>query len=51
MQYTGFLDIIDEKGFVAIFPQGTIAEGKGDTGWYAGGDCSGLEVCDLSFIE
>ena len=51
MQYTGFLDIINEKGFVAIFPQGTIAEGKGDTGWYAGGDCSGLEVCDLSFIE
>lgn len=51
MQYTGFLDILNEKSFVAIFPQGTVAEGKGDTGWYAGGDCSGLEVCDLSFIE
>ena len=51
MQYTGFLDIINEKGFVAIFPQGTVAAGKGDTGWYAGGDCTNLEVCDLSFIE
>ena len=48
MQYTGFLDIINEKGFVAIFPQGTVAAGKGDTGWYAGGDCTNLEVCDLS---
>ena len=51
MQYTGFLDIINEKGFVAIFPQGTVAAGKGDTGWYAGGDCTNLEVCDLSFVE
>ena len=34
-----------------MFPQGTVAEGKGSTGWYAGGDCTALEVCDLSFIE
>ena len=51
MEYTGFLDIINEENFVAIFPQGTVAEGKGSTGWYAGGDCTNIEVCDLTFIE
>ena len=51
MQYTGFTQINDENNFVLIFPQGTVAEGKGDTGWYAGGDCSNIEVCDVSFIE
>jgi polyhydroxybutyrate depolymerase len=51
MQYTGFTQINDENNFVLIFPQGTVAAGKGSTGWYSGGDCSNIEVCDLSFIE
>ncbi len=51
MEYTGFTLINDQNNFVLIFPQGTVAEGKGDTGWYAGGDCSNTEVCDVSFIE
>ena len=51
MEYTGFTQINDQNNFVLIFPQGTVAEGKGDTGWYSGGDCSNLEVCDISFIE
>ena len=51
MEYTGFKKINDENDLVLIFPQGTIAQDKGDTGWFAGGDCSGLEVCDISFIE
>ena len=51
MEYTGFTLINDQNNFVLIFPQGTVAEGKGDTGWYAGGDCSNIEVCDVSFIE
>ena len=51
MEYTGFKTIKDENNVVLMFPQGTVAEGKGSTGWYAGGDCTALEVCDLSFIE
>ena len=51
MEYTGFTEINDQNNLVLIFPQGTIAEGKGDTGWYTGGDCSNIEVCDLSFLE
>ena len=51
MEYTGFTEINDQNNLVLIFPQGTVAPGKGDTGWFAGGDCSNLEVCDLSFIE
>ena len=51
MEYTGFTQINDQNNFVLIFPQGTVAAGKGDTGWYSGGDCSSIEVCDISFIE
>lgn len=51
MEYTGFTEINNQNNLVLIFPQGTIAEGKGDTGWYTGGDCSSIEVCDLSFLE
>ena len=51
MEYTGFTQINDQNNLVLLFPQGTVAEGKGDTGWYSGGDCSNLEVCDISFIE
>ena len=51
MEYTGFKQINSQNDLVLLFPQGTVAEGKGDTGWYSGGDCSSLEVCDISFIE
>ena len=51
MEYTGFTKINNQNNLVLLFPQGTVAPGKGDTGWFAGGDCSNLEVCDLSFIE
>ncbi len=51
MEYTGFKEINDQNDLVLIFPQGTVAQDKGDTGWFAGGDCSELEVCDISFIE
>ena len=30
MEYTGFTQINDQNNFVLIFPQGTVAEGKGE---------------------
>ena len=39
MQYTGCTQINDENNVVNIFPQGTVAAGKGDNGRYTGGDC------------
>ena len=51
MEYTGFTKINNQNNLVLLFPQGTVAPGKGDTGWFAGGDCSNLEVCDLSLLK
>ena len=50
MSYTGFRALADERDFIPIFPQGTVAEEKGSTGWFTG-TCDSSSVCDLGFID
>ena len=50
MSYTNFRDLADENDFVPIFPQGTVAEEKGATGWFTAA-CDSSSVCDLGFID
>lgn len=50
ISYTGFADLAEEQKFIALFPQGSVAEDKGATGWFAG-TCDTSEVCDLGYIE
>ena len=50
LSYTGFVDLAEEKDFAVVFPQGTVAENKGSTGWFSG-QCGTLDVCDNDFIS
>ncbi len=52
MEYTGFRELSEEENFIVAYPQGTLAEDKGSTGWFTGIGCEdGNEVCDVSFIS
>ena len=48
--YTNLSTLADEENFIPVFPQGSVAEGKGTTGWFTG-TCDGSEVCDVGFIS
>ena len=50
ISYTGFSDLAEENEFIALFPQGSVAEDKGSTGWFTG-TCDTSEVCDLGYID
>jgi|TARA_A100001011_G_scaffold247044_1_gene255289 polyhydroxybutyrate depolymerase len=52
MEYTGFRELSESENFIAVYPQGTVAEGKGSTGWFTGIGCNTAgEVCDVAFIS
>tara|TARA_B100001248_G_scaffold256541_1_gene237720 strand:- start:1435 stop:2250 length:816 start_codon:yes stop_codon:yes gene_type:complete len=52
MEYTGFRELSETENFIAVYPQGTVAEGKGSTGWFTGIGCSTTDdVCDVAFIS
>ena len=49
-EYTNLSILADEENFIPVFPQGSVAEGKGTTGWFTG-SCDGSEVCDIGFVS
>tara|TARA_B100001094_G_C18144231_1_gene779694 strand:+ start:132 stop:944 length:813 start_codon:yes stop_codon:yes gene_type:complete len=51
MEYTRFRELSEDENFIVAYPQGTVAEGKGSTGWFTGIGCDSGEVCDVSFIS
>ena len=51
MEYTGFRELSEDENFIVAYPQGTVAEGKGSTGWFTGIGCDSGEVCDVSFVS
>ena len=52
MEYTGFRELSETENFIAVYPQGTVAEGKGSTGWFTGIGCTTSDdVCDVAFIS
>ena len=52
MEYTGFRELSESENFIAVYPQGTVAEDKGSTGWFTGIGCNTAgEVCDVAFIS
>ena len=51
MEYTGFRELSEDENFIAIYPQGTVAENKGSTGWFTGLGCDTEAVCDVEFIS
>jgi len=48
-RYSGFCEIADQEGFVAVFPQGTLLEGK--THWNVGGWTLKSKTDDLGFAR
>ncbi len=51
MEYTRFRELSEDENFIVAYPQGTVAEEKGSTGWFSGIGCDSGEVCDVSFIS
>ncbi|MBO6793687.1 MAG: hypothetical protein JJ895_07245 [Balneolaceae bacterium] len=49
MRYSGYNDLADSLGFIAVYPQGTLLEGK--THWNVGGWTLESTVDDVAFVN
>jgi len=49
--YTGFQDVADNNGFIAVYPQGSIFSSTGETHWNVGGWTTGSTTDDIDFLN
>ena len=51
LSYTGFEKIANEKGFIVVYPQGSILKSTGSTHWNVGGWTNTSTTDDVSFLS